>query len=95
MEIKVNESMCYNYNLSSRPIRRVSCVGKKGLYSYSLDPLDSGLKLNSDISKESSSVSVLKPVPSLSDGPAWVEENQQNKAAHWRAHRIESTGLGL
>lgn len=54
---------------------------KKDLYSYSLDPPESGLKLNSVISKESSSIFVLKPVPRLSDGPAGVEENQPNKPA--------------
>lgn len=54
---------------------------KKSLYSYSLDPPESGMKLNSVISKESSSIFVLKPVPRLFDGPAWVEENQQNKPA--------------
>lgn len=64
----------------SRSIRRLS-PGRKGFYSSSWDLLDSGLKLNSDISKESSSLSVLKPVPRLSDGPAWVEENQWNELA--------------
>lgn len=54
---------------------------KMGLYSYILDLLESGLQLHSDISKESGSISVLKPVAKLSDRPVWIEENQLNKLA--------------
>lgn len=42
----------------------------------------SGLKLNSDFSKESGSISVLKPVARLSDGPGQIAEDQLNNR-HW------------
>lgn len=56
-------------------------MGEKGFYSSSRGLLESGLKLRSDISKESSSISALKPVRELSVGPDWVEENQRNELA--------------
>lgn len=56
-------------------------MGKQGLYSYSWGQLESGLKTNSDFSKVSSNIPVLHPVPRLSDGPAWVEENWWNEPA--------------
>lgn len=61
--------------------RGLSHGEKKGLYSYCRGLLESGLKMNSDFSKDSSNISGLKPVPRLSDGPAWVEENQCNEPA--------------
>ena len=83
----------------SRPIRRFSRgkkkrLGGRGLYSYSLDRLESGLQLNSDISKESGSISVLKSVPKLSDEPVWVEENQLNKPAFGELTGYRARGLG-
>lgn len=68
--------------------------GGRGLYSYSLDLLESGLQLNSDISKESGSISVLKSVPKLSDEPVWVEENQLNKRAFGELTGYRVRGLG-
>lgn len=73
-----------------RSVRRLS-HGRKGFYSSSRGLRKSGLKLNSDISKESSSLSILKPVPRLSDETAWAEENQQNELT-FGACRIEGAG---
>lgn len=56
-------------------------TGKKGLCFYNLGLLQSGLKLNADISKEFGSTSVRKSVSKLSEGLSCVEANQQCKLA--------------